>query len=173
MKESGYKIAIKKLQTHFNDNNYAQDLLTEAILLNNCDHFNLIKIEGVCFKNNKIDSIIMEYMNSGDLLTYLRESKVNTLFQAIHIATQISLGCDYLESNKMIHRDLAARNCLLNINENNNLTVKIGDFGLAKELTSTDDYYRLLQTTNKCLPIRWMAPESITFGKYSTKSDVW
>ena len=115
----------------------------------------------------------MEYMNSGDLLTYLRESKVNTLFQAIYIATQISLGCEYLESNKMIHRDLAARNCLLNINENNNLTVKIGDFGLAKELTSTDDYYRLLQTTNKCLPIRWMAPESIKFGKFSTKSDVW
>jgi len=54
--------------------------------------------------------------------------------------------------------------------DKNNLIVKIGDFGLAKEI-KINDYYRI--DSVEILPIRWMSPEAIFFKKYSTKSDVW
>jgi serine/threonine protein kinase len=101
IKNKKQHVAIKKSKPK---NVYSNDLLVEALLLSNCDHENLIKIFGVCFSKNKIDSIIMEYMNSGSLLTNLLESNVSTLKEAIHITSDIAKGCEYLESIKMVHR---------------------------------------------------------------------
>ena len=90
--------------------------------------------------------------------------------QFINIIKQISNGCLYLEENKIIHRDLAARNCLLNEEESDNITVKISDLGLARDV-----YYTKIYTTEtkRKLPFRWMAPESIFQLIFSSKSDVW
>ena len=67
----------------------------------------------------------------------------------------------------MIHRDLAARNILVT----NNLVLKISDFGLTRRVNSTKDYYRKI--TSGMLPIKWMAPESISRSIYSIRSDTW
>ena len=47
------------------------------------------------------------------------------------------------------------------------IQVKIGDFGLARSLQQ--DYY----IGEGTLPIKWMPPESLSYGKFSIKSDVW
>lgn len=47
--------------------------------------------------------------------------------------------------------------------------MKIADFGLARDIHSTD-YYRNI--TKGRLPIKWMAPESLRDRKYDSKSDV-
>jgi serine/threonine protein kinase len=48
--------------------------------------------------------------------------------------------------------------------------VKIADFGMARFLNQ-DDYYR--QRSNKPVPVKWMAPESVLQKIYTEKSDVW
>ncbi len=48
--------------------------------------------------------------------------------------------------------------------------VKIGDFGMAKE-TYLEDYYTMANV-DSYIPLRWMAPECLTQGRYSIKSDV-
>ena len=86
--------------------------------------------------------------------------------EMLFIATQICTGMDYLSSNHYVHRDLAARNCLVG----DRLIVKISDFGLSRDIYSTD-YYRL--ESKSLLPVRWMPPESILYGKFSSQTDMW
>ena len=71
----------------------------------------------------------------------------------------------HLERRGLIHRDLAARNVLLG----ENLITKVADFGLARVIV--DNEYSAHQGAR--FPVKWTAPEAISFGKFTVKSDVW
>ena len=78
---------------------------------------------------------------------------------------QICIAMKHLVQNSFIHRDLAARNILLQDYK----TVKLADFGLARDIYEDDMY---LKMTPGKLPIRWMSPEAINDGIFSPASDV-
>lgn len=83
----------------------------------------MVQLLGVCSREPPY-YIIVEYMNKGNLLDYLRKTDRKKLPPTVLIsmAVQISAAMSYLEANRFIHRDLAARNCL--IADNN--VVKVG-----------------------------------------------
>lgn len=60
--------------------------------------------------------------------------------ELLHISNQIANGMEYLASQHFVHRDLATRNCLVG----DKMIVKIGDFGMSRDVYSTD-YYRVSQ----------------------------
>ena len=66
---------------------------------------------------------------------------------------------------QLIHRDLASRNILVGYD----YMIKIADFGLARDVY-TDAVY--VKETDGILPVKWMAPESLFDGVYTSKSDV-
>uniref|UniRef100_A0A0N4XTV7 receptor protein-tyrosine kinase n=1 Tax=Nippostrongylus brasiliensis TaxID=27835 RepID=A0A0N4XTV7_NIPBR len=78
-------------------------------------------------------------------------------------------GCEELNRQKYIHRDLAARNCLLT-EKGPNRVVKIGDFGMARDIYE-NNYYR--KGGRAKLPVRWMPPEAFLDGLFTAKTDVW
>ncbi|KAG8513261.1 Tyrosine-protein kinase Srms, partial [Galemys pyrenaicus] len=110
--------------------------------------------------------IVTELMPKGSLLGLLRDSDEDTLpvSELMDVASQVAEGMCYLESQNYIHRDLAARNIL--VGDNN--ICKVGDFGLAR-LIKEDIYL----SHDRNVPYKWTAPEALSHGHYSTKSDVW
>lgn len=119
--------------------------------------------------------VVMELMVNGDLKTYLRSHRPDvcenskqppTLRDILQMAIEIADGMSYLSAKKFVHRDLAARNCMVD----DKLTVKIGDFGMTRDIYETD-YYR--KGSKGLLPVRWMAPESLKDGVFTSYSDVW
>lgn len=70
-----------------------------------------------------------------------------------------------IESIRLFFRDIAARNVLVASHD----SVKLADFGLSRWIEE-DCYYK---ASKGKLPIKWMAPESINFRRFTTASDVW
>lgn len=85
------------------------------------------------------------------------------------MCVDVAKGCRYLEEMHFVHRDLACRNCLVSSKDPDRI-VKIGDFGLARDIYK-NDYYR--KEGEGLLPVRWMAPESLVDGVFTSTSDVW
>ncbi|XP_062844612.1 neurotrophic tyrosine kinase, receptor, type 2b [Trichomycterus rosablanca] len=156
------------------------DFHREAELLTNLQHEHIVTFYGVCVESDPL-IMVFEYMKHGDLNKFLRAHGPDAVLMAdgqqsllveltqsqmLHIAQQIAAGMVYLASQHFVHRDLATRNCLVG----ENLLVKIGDFGMSRDVYSTD-YYRVGGHT--MLPIRWMPPESIMYRRFTTESDVW
>lgn len=68
--------SLKKKYKFNLSNQNKNELLLEAILLKSCNHTNLVKLYGACFKKDEtLEFIAMEYMNRGNLLDHLRNSR--------------------------------------------------------------------------------------------------
>ncbi|NXU48486.1 ROS1 kinase, partial [Turnix velox] len=171
------RVAVKTLKRGATDHEKSE-FLKEAHLMSKFDHPHILKLLGVCLLNEP-QYLILELMEGGDLLSYLREARKQklqipllTLTDLLDICLDICKGCVYLEKMHFIHRDLAARNCLVSERKYNSSSrvVKIGDFGLARDIYK-NDYYRKIG--EGLLPVRWMAPESLLDGVFTSHSDVW
>ncbi|KAM7283533.1 atrial natriuretic peptide receptor 2-like [Ixodes scapularis] len=153
------------------------DFLCEAEMMKRFDHKNIVRLLGVCTSGEPVYTV-MEFMLYGDLKTYLlarrhlvKETNRNDSEEVSDkcltaMALDVARGLSYLADLKYVHRDLACRNCLVNAGR----TVKIGDFGMCRPMYDSD-YYRF--NKRGMLPVRWMAPESLTDGIFTTMSDVW
>lgn len=139
--------------------------LSEARILKQYDHPNIVKLIGVCTQRQPI-YIVMELVPGGDFLSFLRKKKDELKTkQLLRFAVDAAAGMAYLESKNCIHRDLAARNCL--VGESN--VLKISDFGMSRQ--EDDGVYS--SSGLKQIPIKWTAPEALNYGRYSSESDVW
>uniref|UniRef100_A0A8C4E0E0 Tyrosine-protein kinase receptor n=1 Tax=Dicentrarchus labrax TaxID=13489 RepID=A0A8C4E0E0_DICLA len=151
------------------------EFLNEASVMKAFSCHHVVRLLGVVSKGQPT-LVVMELMTHGDLKSYLRSLRPDaennpgrpppTLKEMIQMAAEIADGMAYLNAKKFVHRDLAARNCMVA----HDLTVKIGDFGMTRDIYETD-YYR--KGGKGLLPVRWMAPESLKDGVFTANSDCW
>ncbi|KAF2904495.1 hypothetical protein ILUMI_01678, partial [Ignelater luminosus] len=153
------------------------DFLSEAEVMKRFDHKNIVRLLGVCTKKEPVYTI-MEFMLYGDLKTFLlarrhlvndklsEESEEVSSKKLTSMALDVARGLSYLAELKYVHRDVASRNCLVNAQR----VVKLGDFGMTRPMFE-NDYYKF--NRKGMLPVRWMAPESLTLGVFTPASDVW
>ncbi|XP_065886126.1 fibroblast growth factor receptor 3-like isoform X2 [Dysidea avara] len=170
------KVAVKQLRLSDRMGLHGQqieDFLREGKEMAKCDHPRVVKFLAVCTLDFPL-LLIIEYMNEGDLLGVLHESRPHMPLQKeLHFAIQVADGMDYLSTElNFIHRDLAARNILVHREDDTDkMEAKIADFGLSRHLYSTmyqDDFKK-----PRPLPAKWMALESLIDCVFTTKTDVW
>ncbi|XP_051280918.1 ephrin type-A receptor 2 isoform X1 [Dicentrarchus labrax] len=163
-------VAIKTLKPGYSEKQ-RQDFLSEASIMGQFSHQNIIRLEGVVTKCKdffKHAMIVTEYMENGALDRYLRDHDGEfASFQLVGMLRGIAAGMKYLSDMSYVHRDLAARNILVN----NTLECKVSDFGLSRVLE--DDPEGTYTTSGGKIPIRWTAPEAIAYRKFTSASDVW
>ncbi|KAK2106007.1 Ephrin type-A receptor 2 [Saguinus oedipus] len=154
-------VAIKTLKAGYTEKQRV-DFLGEAGIMGQFSHHNIIRLE------DKPMMIITEYMENGALDKFLREKDGEfSVLQLVGMLRGIAAGMKYLANMNYVHRDLAARNILVN----SNLVCKVSDFGLSRVLE--DDPEATYTTSGGKIPIRWTAPEAISYRKFTSASDVW
>ncbi|XP_027626465.1 ephrin type-A receptor 8, partial [Tupaia chinensis] len=159
-------VAIKALKAGYTERQ-RRDFLSEASIMGQFDHPNIIRLEGVVTRG-RLAMIVTEFMENGSLDAFLRTHDGQfTITQLVAMLRGVGAGMRYLSDLGYIHRDLAARNVLVD----SNLVCKVSDFGLSRVLE--DDPDAAYTTTGGKIPIRWTAPEAIAFRTFSSASDVW
>uniref|UniRef100_A0A8C3NJT8 Receptor protein-tyrosine kinase n=1 Tax=Geospiza parvula TaxID=87175 RepID=A0A8C3NJT8_GEOPR len=129
------------------------------------DHSYIVRLLGICPGPQL--QLVTQLLPLGSLLDYVRKNRGAISPQLLlNWCVQVAKGMYYLEEHRMVHRNLAARNVLLKSPSQ----AQVADFGIADLLYPDDKkyFYNELKT-----PIKWMALESIHFGKYAHQSDVW
>ncbi|XP_046625396.1 uncharacterized protein LOC124307595 isoform X1 [Neodiprion virginianus] len=158
-----------------------EDLVRELEIMQQLgNHPNVVTLLGCCTEEEP-HYLILEYVMYGKLLAYLRDHRTRQDFynfseDSAALTSRdltvfgycVARGMEYLASKKIIHRDLAARNVLVDHNK----LCKIADFGMSRFANEDGEIIETRHGRN-ALPIRWMAPESLIYSLFTTKTDVW
>ncbi|XP_071898398.1 ephrin type-B receptor 3 isoform X2 [Anas platyrhynchos] len=161
-------VAIKTLKVGYTERQ-RRDFLSEASIMGQFDHPNIIHLEGVVTKSRPV-MIITEFMENCALDSFLRLNDGQfTVIQLVGMLRGIAAGMKYLSEMNYVHRDLAARNILVN----SNLVCKVSDFGLSRFLEDDPADPTYTSSLGGKIPIRWTAPEAIAYRKFTSASDVW
>ncbi|ESO00981.1 hypothetical protein HELRODRAFT_82586, partial [Helobdella robusta] len=141
--------------------------LHEASAFKLLDSRNVLKLYCQCVESSPYLTIL-ESCSLGDLKSYMRGQKLNIEKMLdgdviLGMICDVVAGLQAIHNINFVHRDLSMRSCLIT----NDLTVKIGDYGL-------NEY-----NDGVGIPIRWMAPESLSFSDglrvndITKKSNIW
>ncbi|XP_074328495.1 serine/threonine-protein kinase 1 isoform X1 [Apium graveolens] len=156
-------VAIKVISLSEGEEGY-EEIRGEIEMLQQCSHPNVVRYLG-SYQGEEYLWIVMEYCGGGsvaDLMNITDEPLEE--YQIAYICKEALKGLSYLHSIFKVHRDIKGGNILLTEQGE----VKLGDFGVAAQLTRTMSKRNTFIGTP-----HWMAPEVIQESRYDGKVDVW
>lgn len=153
-------VAIKHVDLESSDE--IEEIEQEIKMLSTCHNNYVTKYYGCFLKGFKL-WIIMEYLGGGSCSDLLQAGPFSEPEIGL-ILYQLLQGLAYLHGNGKIHRDIKAANILVGTNGD----VKIGDFGVATQLSNNLSKRNTFVGTPY-----WMAPEIIKHKEYTFTADIW
>ncbi|KAL2561323.1 hypothetical protein GLYMA_20G105300v4 [Glycine max] len=156
------EVAIKVLKADHVNSELQREFAQEVYIMRKVRHKNVVQFIGACTKPPGL-CIVTEFMSGGSVYDYLHKQKGFFKFPTLlKVAIDVSKGMNYLHQHNIIHRDLKAANLLMD----ENCTVKVADFGVARVKAQSG------VMTAETGTYRWMAPEVIEHKPYDHKADV-
>ena len=156
---TGRVVAIKSFNKNIKSKNGINmdmdKVLYEINLMKKLNHQNITKILET-FEDDQFYFIIMEYINGGNLFSYVKKRRKLSEKVAKFLFRQIILGIKHIHSNLIVHRDIKLENILIDMNNN----IKICDFGIGIILSSENQILH-----SHCGTPVYIAPEIITSTK--------
>ena len=163
---NNYPYVIKQIPLFGLTKKQINDAKLEAKILSSVKSIYIVRYYE-SFEENNYLNIVMEYCDGGDLSQFIEKNKENKkpLEENLiwNIFLKITIGLAALHKSKILHRDLKSLNIFLT----KNLDIKIGDFGVAKILTTTGFAKTIIGTPY------YLSPELCDELPYNDKSDVW
>ena len=161
--------AIKEIPIKEETEENIKSFQNEAYVLSKFNCRNIVK-----YYDSFIDSdniyILMEFCEGENLRNFIDKNiDNNTLIQENilnNIIKQMCIGIKEIHNKKIVHRDIKPENIFIS----NNMEIKIGDFGISKQL----NLYKTHLTTKNCAgTYYYIAPEILNNGIFNEKSDIW
>lgn len=137
------------------------------ILLRHSHHHNIVGCRDIFLNGGKI-FLVMELCKGGELLDKIIEKKFLTEKEAASILKVVVGAVDYLHRAGVVHRDLKPSNILFADNTYRPESLRIIDFGFAKQLRDSNG---LLMTP--CYTMHYAAPEVLKRQGYDAACDIW
>jgi polo-like kinase 1 len=154
------KIVSKQLLTK----QHQKEKMTQEIAIHRAVHHQHIVEFYSFFEDDANVYIILELCRRRSLMEMHKRRKAITEPETRYFMRQIVLACNYLHENKIIHRDLKLGNLFLN----DDMELKIGDFGLATRVDFEGERKKTL-----CGTPNYIAPEVLNKKGHSYEVDVW
>ena len=161
--------AIKEIIIRDEMKDKIKDIQKEADILSKFNCNNIVKYYDSVKINDKF-YIVMEYCTGQNLKDIINKKiKNNELMEEnilYKIIKQLCEGIKEIHSKNIIHRDIKPENIFMN----DNMEIKIGDFGISKQFNPNKEYTK---TLNQKGSLFYMAPEILIKGIYNEKSNMY
>ncbi|XP_056416900.1 serine/threonine-protein kinase Nek1 isoform X2 [Hyla sarda] len=164
-KEDGKQYVIKEIGISKMSNKEREESRREVAVLANMKHPNIVQYKE-SFEESGFLYIVMDYCEGGDLFKRINAQK-GVLFsedQILDWFVQLCLALKHVHDRKILHRDIKSQNIFLTKNG----TIQLGDFGIARVLSSTVELARTCIGTPY-----YLSPEICENRPYNNKSDIW
>ncbi|KAG2612385.1 hypothetical protein PVAP13_4KG206925 [Panicum virgatum] len=163
--DEGAFFAVKEVNLFDQGSNAKQcifQLEQEIALLSQFEHENIVQYYDTDKEGSKL-YIFLELVTQGSLASLYQKYRLLDTHASAY-TRQILNGLTYLHQRKIVHRDIKCANILVHANG----SVKLADFGLAKEITKFSAIKSCKGT------VYWMAPEVVNPKKsYGPAADIW
>ncbi|MDE5771541.1 MAG: Stk1 family PASTA domain-containing Ser/Thr kinase [Ruminococcus sp.] len=158
-------VAIKILKKEYAENeDFLRRFRNESKAIAVLSHPNIVKIYDVGF-SEKIQYIVMEYIDGITLKEYIEEEKVLTWKDTVHFVIQILRALQHAHDKGIVHRDIKPQNIMMFTDG----TIKVMDFGIAKFAREEGK----TATDQAIGSVHYISPEQASGDVTDAKSDIY
>jgi len=164
-KDTNVQFAVKVTNTSKMNLKALSRLRSEFDIQRALSHKNIVKTFNF-FDEPPTNYIIMDYVQGGELFDRIVKKQFYNESDARKLSTILLSAVSHMHAHKITHRDLKPENILL-LDENDDTSIKIADFGFAKKVLEPKSL------TTGCGTLSYMAPELIKREPYDERADIW